>query len=283
MEVPEGGHTSTSEALQIHLPALIAAVGEPHFGPRLLEFLNSICGAEHAAVFYLTADNLAEVTAASLDGTNQAHEQTSIYLKDGLWRRDPTLTEAQAKLTDADIATVRTDIPHLPDQTLRDVVYGQTDIRDRVLICARGEGGLVSLSVLRSAKTGSFSPEELQRVETVAGALFALIAKHINIAWEGPNAAIALTSLAEIESCITEQMPRMPRREAEVCSRAIYGMSSLGISLDLSISQETVLTYRKRAYARLGIATQRELFLWYLKLWSEWRGRNGGGSFHAAA
>lgn len=45
-------------------------------------------------------------------------------------------------------------------------------------------------------------------------------------------------------------------------------MSTTGIALDLDIRVETVMTYRKRSYRRLGIATQRELLLWYIKLWT---------------
>jgi len=262
-----------ADAITAALPSLISSVGERQFGSRLLEFLHHISGAEHAAVFYLTGDDLVEVTTASLDGSDEAHQQTTIYLKDGLWRRDPTLQEARSRLHVSDRATVRTDIPRLPDETLRNVVYGRTDIRDRVLICTRTEDGIVGLSILRSSRAGSFSAEDLEQIHIVSAALFALLAKHINITWEGPNAAIALTSLAEIEACISHRMPSMPRREAEVCGRAIYGISTLGISLDLGISSETVMTYRKRAYSRLGIATQRELFLWYLEIWSSWPGR----------
>ena len=32
-----------------------------------------------------------------------------------------------------------------------------------------------------------------------------------------------------------------------------------------------LMTYRKRAYQRLGIGSQRELLMWYLTLWSDYR------------
>jgi len=270
MPLIEHSKDCAAEAMRVALPSLISSVGERQFGARLLEFLNKICGAEHSAAFYLTGEDLMEVTTASLNGSDQAHQQTTIYLKDGLWRRDPTLQEARAQLGAADRAMIRTDIPRLQDDTLRNIVYGRTDIRDRVLVCSRTEDGIVGLSILRSSRAGAFNRADLEHIHDVSSALFALLAKHIRITWEGPNAAIALTSLAEIGACIASKMPSMPRRETEVCSRAIYGISTLGIALDLGISAETVMTYRKRAYARLGIATQRELFLWYLEIWSRW-------------
>jgi len=56
------------------------------------------------------------------------------------------------------------------------------------------------------------------------------------------------------------------------CSRILYGLSSIGISLDLGAGEESAKTYRKRAYQRLRIGSERELLHWYLAQWSAWRG-----------
>lgn len=259
--------------LAANFPALIMAIGEKRFGRELLTLLNDTCGAEHATVFHLTADNLVEVTAASMDGSDTAHRQVGLYLKEGVWRRDPTLNEAKLRLTSQSEAFVRTDVAHLTDEVLREIVYGQGDISDRLLICSRWGDDIVGLSVLRSSHGGPFSKADLEAVQSIAATIFALLAKHISITWQGPQVSVALTSLQEIEACVHACAGSLPRREAEVCSRIIYGMSSVGVALELGISEETVMTYRKRTYHRLGIATQRELLLWYLDLWSHWQDR----------
>jgi DNA-binding CsgD family transcriptional regulator len=259
--------------LEAEFPALIMSIGEKQFGIQLLSLLNAVCGAEHATVFNLSADNLVEVTAASLDGSDTAHRQVGVYLKEGLWRRDPTLTEVKRRLASESEAFVRTDVQNLSDEALREIVYGSTHIRDRLLICSRWGDDIVGLSVLRSSTVGPFTEHDIEAVRSVSGTIFSLLAKHISLTWNGPNVSVALTSLKEIEQCIAECADNLPRREAEVCSRIVYGVSTLGISLELHISDETVMTYRKRAYQRLGIATQRELLLWYLELWSKWQNR----------
>jgi len=48
-------------------------------------------------------------------------------------------------------------------------------------------------------------------------------------------------------------------RERQVCALIALGVTSEGIGLRLAIGLNTVLTYRKRAYARLGISSQNEL------------------------
>ena len=49
-------------------------------------------------------------------------------------------------------------------------------------------------------------------------------------------------------------------REIDVCTRALAGMTAEGIALELEIKKSSVVTYRKRAYERLGISSQHELF-----------------------
>ncbi|HLY87344.1 MAG TPA: LuxR C-terminal-related transcriptional regulator [Acetobacteraceae bacterium] len=49
-------------------------------------------------------------------------------------------------------------------------------------------------------------------------------------------------------------------REIDVCARSLSGMTAEGIGLELEIKKSSVVTYRKRAYERLGISSQHELF-----------------------
>jgi DNA-binding NarL/FixJ family response regulator len=86
--------------------------------------------------------------------------------------------------------------------------------------------------------------------------------------WQHQDLSRALTSLDVIEKRLTQGEPELPRREMQVCARILYGMSSTGIALQLGIGEETVMTYRKRAYQRFGIACQRALLIRYLRLWN---------------
>ena len=49
-------------------------------------------------------------------------------------------------------------------------------------------------------------------------------------------------------------------REQDVCARIVAGYSSEAIALDLGLAASSVATYRKRAYAKLGICSQHDLF-----------------------
>jgi DNA-binding CsgD family transcriptional regulator len=100
--------------------------------------------------------------------------------------------------------------------------------------------------------------------------LAAAHAKHAEMMDAYEDAPRALASLSHIEQCLAAT-GALPRREVEVCARIIYGLSTLGIAVDLCVGEETVRTYRKRAYQRLALGTEHQLLTWYLKQWTQWR------------
>ena len=59
---------------------------------------------------------------------------------------------------------------------------------------------------------------------------------------------------------------RLTNREKQVCLRIVSGLGSEAISADLDIGLHSTLTYRKRAYEKLGISSQNELFAIALRL-----------------
>ena len=62
------------------------------------------------------------------------------------------------------------------------------------------------------------------------------------------------------------RLSRLTGREKEVCVGILSGSSSEAISIDLGISLQSTFTYRKRAYEKLGICSQNELFGIVLRL-----------------
>lgn len=249
------------------LSDVISTIGGDGFDAKLVNYLADMCGAEHCAVFTWDKGRLRNVASASLDGTDTAHRQASIYIDSQYWKRDPLIAEAHQSVGQEDSCVYKTDVRGLNDPGLRDVVYGRPHIRERLLLCGGVRPNIFVLSILRSESKGLFSEDDLDRLRGMRTVLLSLLGRHIELIARSAGLATALTSLREIEACIAVAPERFPRREAEVTARILYGISTLGISLDLSISEETVMTYRKRAYLRLGIGTQRELLLWFIALW----------------
>ena len=251
------------------LPEVIAAIGSERFGPLMLSFLHRLCGADHCAMFQIGEDTLSEVAAASLDGSDTAHKAASTYVGKQYWRRDPTLSQARSHDKARGPVVIRVDVSGQMPRELRSAVYPH--VRERVLVCSGGSESAVGLSIIRSDDHGRFSDAEVASLAERADTLLALLAKHAELSANEPSLTMALTSFDDIERTITAAPEALPRREIEVCARIVYGQTTTGIALTLGIGEESVMTYRRRAYQRLNIGSQRELLMWYLALWTSQR------------
>jgi DNA-binding CsgD family transcriptional regulator len=251
------------------LAPLVNAIGEDRFGPALARFLNELCGADHFAAFRLAKGELRAVAACCVEPERTARDRVEIYVNQGWWKHDPAMTEAQRCLAAVRFSLVHVDFSEDGYAAMRASVFPH--VRDRLLLCGHGPHADFGLSIVRADPLAPFAGDAIEKVALSAELLMSLLDKHADIRQTRPNVAQALTRLDEIESCIVAASV-LPRREAEVTSRILYGLSSVGIALDLSVSEETVKTYRKRAYQRLGIGSERELLTWYLARWSLWRG-----------
>jgi DNA-binding CsgD family transcriptional regulator len=245
-----------------HLGPVIDAIGEQGFEAELLWFLNETCDAEHCAIFSLDGPAPTEVSAASLEETQRALAKPALYLQAQRWRRDPSMVAARQHPDPTSANLIRLDIARLEDPELRELVF--TQIGDRLLLYGPSVAGPVALSILKSGDGNVFDRKAILRLAQVAALLLPIIGKHASALLNRRRTFLTLTSLEDIEGCICRMSEGLPRRESQVCARIVYGMSSMGIALELGISEETVMTYRKRIYQRLNIATQRELLLWYV-------------------
>lgn len=251
--------------------ALIGAIGESSFARDVLSFAHQLCGASHTSVFHVRCGataSIASMAPASIDGSNTAHLIADRYLAREAWRHDPALREARARLRDDHGLMLHNDLSSDWGSQQSENVYGNGMIADRLLIYGKCDDDIVGVGFLRTARTGCFSAGDIERMGNILEPLLAISKKHVAMTESRVDASEALTSMDEIVASIDRSPVHFPRREAEVCARIIHGVGTAGIAAELGISEETVLTYRKRIYSRLEIATQRELLIWHLRGWS---------------
>ena len=260
---------STSAESLANLPELVGAIGSEQFGCSVVGFLHEVCGADHFAAFRLEQGTLQQVTVGSLDPQRSARDFVDRYVGQDWWRRDPAMSQAQQSLRGDGSSIIHIDMTDRDYADFRPAIF--PTVRDRLLICRRRHDVAFGMSVIRTDPNPEFDFAAVDQLAGAADLLMAVLAKHADIIAQRPNVALALTSLDEIEQCIVATS-ELPRREVEVCARILYGLSSAGIALDLGIGEESVKTYRKRAYQRMNIGSERELLTWYLSQWSTWRG-----------
>jgi len=238
--------------------AVIEEIGREGFADRLLDFLDCTVGADHCGIFQLRDHKLKEIASA-------CHQDATTMPKSDLTLYDVRRQQSQTRQR-----TARIDVCNLAEAN--EARSDGLNKRQRIMICAQKPKAFYCLRVLRFAHRGRIPDGEMDHLREIADLLVSVVAQHIELQLRNPNLTPALTSLNEIQECISSATD-LSRREGEVCARILYGYSSCGIALDLGIGKETVMTYRKRSYQRLGIGSQRELLMWYLALWSALHGR----------
>lgn len=84
-----------------------------------------------------------------------------------------------------------------------------------------------------------------------------LLHKHDALAGHGFDGK---TTRSRAESLLRARCPDLSPREAQVCALIACGYSASRVALELNISEETVITFRKRTYRKLHISSRGELF-----------------------
>lgn len=256
MEAVKTGSATSSGSLA----DLLNALGTSAFESETLRYLNRTSGADHYTVYRVRGAKAEILGGASMSGTNVAVSSA----RGRAARSYAGLDEARAAAAKAERpVAVHLDVDGV-DNVLRGA-FSHFNICDRVMVCGQRVDDLYAISLLRSSESGQFEEPEVDRLNEAADMLIAAFAKHADFHWDR-RAINGFDSVAFIEGKLRESDWRLTERELQVSARILYGISAVGIALDLGLGEETIATYRKRAYQRLGIGSRHELFQLYLGL-----------------
>lgn len=245
----------------------IDSVGTDAFAAETMRALDRWAGVEHYAAFCLDEDSVTLTSAGSAHGDDAARDMAALYALPRYSRRDPTIAMAKRAAGDGDLVMLRIDPTRLDDEELREQIYLSRNVCDRVFVCGRRDDHWHGLSMIRTHERGSFNSTDLGCLRAMADTWLSLIAKHARIVGATARRPLRTTDAAAgllgpvsaIEERLHEILPTLTRRETQVCARILRGMSTPGIAIDLSLCEDSVATYRKRAYRRLVIGTRFEL------------------------
>lgn len=130
-------------------------------------------------------------------------------------------------------------------------------ILERVSWLQGGHHASHCMTVARKSRSGPFRKAELDLLGGFARLLMPLARRHQFLTgaaqMRGPHA------IPEIECRFGRRFPQLTLRERQACARAVVGMTAEGAALELGIALSSVLTYRKRAFRRLGVSSAGEL------------------------
>lgn len=247
------------------LARLARAMGKREFESEVMSLLNLVLPIDHCVVFTYSDARLGHLFTQGKMSSERAQALADDYVRQ-YHTRDPLF--ATLVRTDTLEGEVPLDMHGAYDADYRSHFFDPNGLVDKMSAVGRVKEGSVLCNFYRMRGTGSYSPEERERLHRILPLLTALIAAHYRLARNAapkPSGSKDPRSVTRslVHTIIGKRFApfdRLTARECEVCERIILGYTSIGIGLDLHISESSVVTYRKRAYEKLGIATQNELF-----------------------
>ncbi|HUI61610.1 MAG TPA: helix-turn-helix transcriptional regulator [Steroidobacteraceae bacterium] len=276
--------------------ALISSLGSPCFGAQYFDLFSSGLGIDQCTVFAFRGAQPPDplvMEGKSLKMRQIAHSLAQEYMA-GAFVQDPNVHRGQS----LDVPTVhclRAD--QVQDRTYRLRFYDQPKLAHELVVLGQSDDILYYSSFYRSDRRAAFKPSELEMMTGMANLAVRALHRHLELlggsglqSWKAAAASGTGTQTerrkemaAHLRDVLLAEPYALSQREAEVCSGIILGYTTLGISLNFGISVNTVATHRKRAYRKLGICSQNELFSRYFQVVNQHTGQSADKALAANA
>lgn len=251
-DLPDVG--AHEDAMRIGIARLIELVGTAKFEDEVFQVAREATRCEHLTAFASRTNTAPRVLYAANVGSAPVARNVAHKYVDRYWPLDPARRIDALRPRAPRNTAIRIISNDIADGSYRQECYTQVKLRDRFTVLQRRSHETVCLNFYRGVRSGPFGSSELDRIVNAADMLISLLMKQeISLADQDQDLADTFVDRLRLID------PTLPPREAEVCGAIACGMTSEAIALTLGISINTVLTYRKRAYMRLGISSQNEL------------------------
>jgi DNA-binding CsgD family transcriptional regulator len=246
---------------------LLQAPREREPAARMLAFLNCLARVDYLSlVEYVPArggiapPELLEGHARP--GVANVTPECFAHYRRHFWREDEGTRIAQAvgRVPDGPVAAMHFRVDDIPLASWRSEIYDRAQLADRLsFFYAPLPHAAFAINLYRDRASGGFRPGEIDRLLGVAPLLRQVHGAALGEARADASAPLE-ARLARADAALRRQVPELSPRERAVCAAIACGISADGIAAQLDVAPSTVLTLRKRAYAKLaarGVAAGR--------------------------
>lgn len=263
----EGGSGSVSDAAQHTLAGVITRIGSADFSARALGDINRAMAVGSWSAYRMWPSTMPVCYLSSSFERQDTTASCFHAYRQGIYRRDRTFNALGTRAAGQRVAVIHLAASEVPNADHRRAIYEQHALRERLSIAKLGDdGSILSVNLYRHLDQPGYREFDLQLFESMARGLLASVERQIELTRPTDGTANIgkpsnpAAGLERHRSALLELAPNLSPREIEVCQRLLRGMSHDGISCDLGIGVTTVKTYRNRAFARMNIHHNNELF-----------------------
>lgn len=245
----------------INLAPIIDSLGTQDFHANIFHLFESTTGSTHFNLVKIPRLSLAPKTLITYGEIDQTIATECVSMYDArFFKLDPAFkvlsNPALAKQAASTPLLLHTEFKQRDNSPCREAIWDKCHIIDKLSLVYIDQHYQTILNLYKISGR-DFSSSSILRVQEFDSIIASFINKHISLV-SRDTPELTLEVAAERLCNLYGQL--LTKRELEVCSYIVLGYSSLAISLHLDISINTVLTHRRKAYEKLGIGTQNQLF-----------------------
>jgi DNA-binding CsgD family transcriptional regulator len=238
---------------------VLAAVGTPRLYKLLLDALQNLAPVDDLTILTLeTGQPLQLLGLASRSNAGVLRSLTRDYVAEH-HAQDPNFSDLAHTTRSRRVIVRRHDFSRLKTKAYQIRFYTSVGVVDKISYIWRSGRTAYYVNLYRNVSSGLYTTAEVQALTAISRFLANLIRLHgarmaVGEAMrhnEGEDLAERLVTLLDA---------RLTVRETMVLSRILKGLQTEGIALDLNVKPASVVTFKQRAFGKLGITTQAELF-----------------------
>jgi len=248
--------TSATSRLPVSVFSNLLKVSVQTTSQPILDAINQISDVDYVSLVEYPSLGQNPVQVAHAAKERQDHRDVTKECferyRSSYFKRDPVIRllkkmEANDQRCDG-VSALHMSREDIPDNAWRRDIYERENLTDRLsfLFSPKPES-LLAVNLYRNAKRGPFTAGELEVLLPIAP----LIAQVYKSSFASQNRFNITKSVCQLEEILQVRAHALSSRERAVCARVATGMSVDGIAVDLDVSPSTVMTLRKRAYAKL--------------------------------
>lgn len=249
---------------------LILNIGRREFYPALFDLARQQFSVSQVTVMRFGAGRTVDIfSVQTVDTVPKAEPFVDLYTR-SYYQRDP-LRDLQLPSLSREICAKTITATEIDDTDYRERLFSSAGFVSKMSIIERMPDHALAVSFYRGREAGKFSSSDVTAITNQQSVLTAIVRRHLMIEnRRKPD----IRSLTETIIGLKASKP-LSNREAFVCAGVVLGYSNEALSLELDISIHSVITYRRRAYAKLNITSQNELFVMLIgeQRLQNWRGQ----------
>jgi DNA-binding CsgD family transcriptional regulator len=225
----------------------------------VLELVNrQVPMADCSMMAFVAERNPRVVSVCSHSDDHQIFHCASNYARH-LYQHDRIQLHLQSILPQQEVGHVtvhRQTLTQIIDAELRRLYNDTLDIIDSVAVTIKtGRREWITTSLCRHRDQGPLDQKEIETLLQLASLIATSVSRHCRIEADGEG-----DYQTSVSDGIDQLCSLLTKRERQVILRILDGVTVQQIAEELGLKPTTIITYRSRAYEKLGISSRRELF-----------------------